>query len=323
MAASYREGVVDLGSGAYAYLQPDGGWGWSNAGLVSDGGQALLVDTLFDEALTARMLAAFTDASAIASDAIGTLVNTHANGDHTHGNALLPQAEIYASESSAREIAEFGPAALAGLKQAGASGKLGVGGEYFARVFAPFDFAGSRGKAPTRTFRKRLELAVGDKPVVLIEVGPAHTGGDVIVHSPKDKAVFTGDILFIESTPIMWAGPVSNWIAACELILALDVDTIVPGHGPLTDKAGVRKVKDYLLFIDREARRCYDAGLSSEAAAQEIALGEFDAWGDAERIAVNVETLYRGYRGTRQPSDPVEMFARMARLEAVRRRARG
>ena len=41
-------GLHDLGRGCYAYLQPDGSWGYSNAGLIADSGQTLLVDTLFD-----------------------------------------------------------------------------------------------------------------------------------------------------------------------------------------------------------------------------------------------------------------------------------
>src|SRR5580658_361282 len=44
----YTKGAHDLGNGCFAYLQPDGTWGWSNAGLVTDGGETLLVDTLFD-----------------------------------------------------------------------------------------------------------------------------------------------------------------------------------------------------------------------------------------------------------------------------------
>ena len=59
------------------------------------------------------------------------------------------------------------------------------------------------------------------------------------MYVPADKTLFTGDILFIDGHPIMWAGPVENWIAACETILAMDVETIVPGHGPVTDKKGV------------------------------------------------------------------------------------
>lgn len=114
--APFKKGLVDLGSGAWAWLQPDGGWGWSNAGLVVDGEEALLVDTLFDEPLTAGMLKAMADATGFGADDIGQVVNTHANGDHTHGNALLGGAEIIASEASAHEMAEFSPQALAMFK---------------------------------------------------------------------------------------------------------------------------------------------------------------------------------------------------------------
>ena len=52
----YQKGLCDLGNHTYGYLQPDGGWGWSNAGLVCDGDESLIVDTLFDEDLTNVML---------------------------------------------------------------------------------------------------------------------------------------------------------------------------------------------------------------------------------------------------------------------------
>ncbi|OYW87988.1 MAG: MBL fold metallo-hydrolase, partial [Hyphomonas sp. 32-62-5] len=233
----YTKGLKDIGNGLYAWLQPDGGWGWSNAGLIRDGDASLLVDTLFDMALTREMLDAMADATGIGADKIGTIVNTHANGDHCHGNGCCPQAEIIASEASAKEMAEVPPAMLAQFKKMGA--QLGPAGSYFADIFAPFDFENVDERTPTKTFSGTLDLKVGDKAVKLIEVGPAHTGGDVLVLVPGDKAVFTGDILFIDGTPLMWAGPVANWIRACETIIAMDVDVIVPGHGPVTDKAGV------------------------------------------------------------------------------------
>ena len=79
----FRKGLEDLGNGAYAYIQPDGSWGWSNAGLIVDGEESLLVDTLFDEKLTADMLATMKDATGLGAGDITTLVNPHANGDHT------------------------------------------------------------------------------------------------------------------------------------------------------------------------------------------------------------------------------------------------
>jgi glyoxylase-like metal-dependent hydrolase (beta-lactamase superfamily II) len=313
----YTKGLKDIGNGLYAWLQPDGGWGWSNAGLIRDGEASLLVDTLFDMALTRDMLSAMEDATGIAAGKIGTIVNTHANGDHCHGNGCCPQAEIIASEASAREMAEVPPATLAMFKAAGA--KLGPAGAYFADVFAPFDFENVEERTPTKTFSGVMDMRVGDKAVRLIEVGPAHTGGDVLVHVPGDKAVFTGDILFINGTPLMWAGPVANWIRACETITRMDVDVIVPGHGPITDKAGVRRVADYLAYVDREARKRFEAGLPVRDAALDIALCEFSSWGDAERIAVNVDSLYREYRGDGKVTPVIELFALMAEVRDARR----
>ena len=316
---AFRHGLADLGRGLYAWLQPDGGWGWSNAGLIVDGDQSLLVDTLFDEPLTAGMLRAMQSATGIAPESIGTLVNTHANGDHTHGNALVPNAEIVATAAAAREMAELPPAMVARLMAGAAAGQLGPAGEMLAEVFAPFDLASARGRPPTRTFEDELELRVGDKRVVLRKLGPAHTAGDLVVHVPGDRAVFTGDILFADVTPIMWAGPVGNWLAACDWILGLDAETIVPGHGPLCDTAAVRRMADYLRYVDREARARYAAGMPALEAAQDIVLGEFRRWPDAERVAANVIALYREYSADTSPPDVVGVFAAMA---AVRRQLR-
>jgi glyoxylase-like metal-dependent hydrolase (beta-lactamase superfamily II) len=240
-------------------------------------------------------------------------VNTHANGDHCYGNQLVPNATIIASRASAAEMEELPPAALAGLvRHTRGAGALG---EFIARCFGAFDFEGIVYTPPTKTFDGALSLTVGDKQVRLIEVGPAHTKGDVLVHVPQDRVVFTGDILFIEGTPVMWAGPVSNWIEACDLILEMDVDVIVPGHGPITDRAGARAVRDYLVYIRDEARRRYDAGLPPAEAARDIALGEYANLRDGERIVINVHTLYREFSaGTLVPPSPLELFSLMSAL---------
>lgn len=316
---NYTRGLKDIGNGLYAWLQPEGGWGWSNAGLIVDGDQSLLVDTLFDMKLTADMLRAMGDATGLSPDDIGVIVNTHANGDHTHGNGCCQHAEIIASEASAREMEDVNPALLAQLLKMAPG--MGSAGAYFSEIFGMFDFAGVTERAPTRTFSGRLDLKVGDKAVELIEVGPAHTAGDVLVHVPSDRAVFTGDILFIDGTPLMWAGPVANWICACDRICGMDVDVIVPGHGPITDKAGVRRVADYLNYINTEARKRFDAGMEVREAALDIALGDFSNWGDAERIAVNVDSLYREYRGDGILTPVLGLFALMAETrEAMQNR---
>lgn len=310
----YELGLHELGDGCHAYLQPDGGWGWSNAGLVVCDGASVLVDTLFDLHLTRQMLESMASISRTAP--IATLVNTHANGDHCYGNQLVGQAEIIASVATAHEMTEVPPAMLAALN--GAPGEVG---ELFRSFFGAFDFTDIDMTLPTCTFEKRLDLEVGGRVIELIEVGPAHTRGDTIVVVPDAKVAYTGDILFIGGTPIVWAGPLSNWVAACDLMLGMDLETVVPGHGPLTDKGGIAQVRDYLAYVDSEATARQHAGLDAWDAAQEIAreIGadpSFEGWGEFGRIAVNVETVYRSLDPTHSTPDVVEQFRRMARIEA-------
>ena len=176
-----------------------------------------------------------------------------------------------------------------------------------------------RAAPPTRTFDGRLDLDVGGRDVELIEVGPAHTAGDTIVHVPDAKTVYTGDILFIGGTPIVWAGPLSNWIAACDLMLGLDVDIVVPGHGPVTDKAGVAAVRDYLAYVDARGDARFDAGLDAFDAAREIgaAIGADERFGSG-RVRPDRRQRRDGLPHARPdaPSpDVVEQFRRMAELE--------
>ena len=188
--------------------------------------------------------------------------------------------------------------------------------EFVVECFGAFEFRGIELRPPSQTFDTRLELTVGAKRVDLIEVGPAHTKGDLIVHVPADRVAFTGDILFVGSHPIVWEGPVSNWITACDKLLELDVDVIVPGHGPLTDKAGVEQTRQYWLTLMAAARSGLPAGASPEAVARELLKNGYADWGEAHRLIVNLETIYRELRGDRSPRDPIVTFARMARWES-------
>jgi cyclase len=303
----YARGLHEVGDGVLAWLQPDGGWGWSNAGLVADGDASLLVDTLFDLRLTGEMLDAMRRAVP-AADAIDVVVNTHANGDHCWGNQLVRHADIVATEGCAAEMLELPPAVLAGLADEPPPGALG---ELTARMFGPFEFGDIEVVPPTTTFAGELELTVGDTAVRLIEVGPAHTRGDAIVHLPGPGVVFTGDILFNGGHPIVWAGPVDNWVAACDTVIDLAPEVVVPGHGPVCDVAAVRGERDYFTFLQREVPPRAEAGMTPLEAARDIDLGTFRALGERERFVVNVAAVYRDL-GHEVPPDAVSALAAMA-----------
>ena len=314
----YEHGLLDLGNGGYAWLQPDGGWGWSNAGLIVDGDQSLIIDTLFDKPLTANMLKAMRNSEPRATAEFDFLINTHANADHCNGNELVAEAEIIASQACFDELAREDPNLLRTLMERAPA--MGEVGEFLLHCFSDFDFRGINRTLPTRTFEDEMTLAVGDKSVCLKQVGPAHTAGDILAHIPDDKLVFTGDILFIEGHPIIWEGPISNWIAACDHMLALDLECVVPGHGPVTDQRGVAAMRGYLQYVAAEARKRFDAGFGMMEAARDIALTDYDSWGDAERIVVNVATLYKEFANDAEPNSITELFSLMAALHKERRR---
>jgi cyclase len=313
----YSRGAHQIADGVWAYLQPDGGWGLSNAGLVAsaDGASSLLVDTLFDLHLTGEMLSALRQATP-AAERIATVVNTHANGDHCYGNALVAGADIVASQACAEEMAALPPAALAGLMRAAPD--MGEAGAFLLDIFGRYDFDGIELVAPNRTFTGKLDLAVADRPVHLVEVGPAHTDGDVIVHVPDAGVVFTGDILFHGGHPIVWSGPIANWIAACDLLLELEgVTTVVPGHGPVTTLETVAGLKRYFEHLAAEARARCDAGMSPLEAAADIDLGPYGDLRQRERLVANVAALYREM-GADVATDPATIVGLMA---AARSRA--
>jgi glyoxylase-like metal-dependent hydrolase (beta-lactamase superfamily II) len=316
----YTKGLHEIGDGLYAWLQPDGGWCWSNAGLIVDGDATLLVDTLFDLPMTGEMLAAMR-AAVPAAKRIEKLVNTHANADHTWGNQLVRDAEIIASKGCAEEFDHFTPEFF--REMMGRTKETGVLGEFLEHCFSPFDVTGVELTPPTTIFSDEKTIKVGDRTVHLYNVGPAHTRGDILVHLPEDRLVFTGDVLFVGGHPVIWDGPIGNWRKACDRLLAMDVDVVVPGHGPIADKAEVRRFRAYLDEIEHETRQRFDAGMDEMTAARDIALTNYDDWNDAERVYANVASLYREFRGLApdQGMTPMEVFAGMAELFKLQQQA--
>jgi glyoxylase-like metal-dependent hydrolase (beta-lactamase superfamily II) len=309
---SFETTLHELGDGLFAYVQGDGGWGLSNAGLVTAPGTSMLIDTTFDRRCAERMLAELTPITA--GHPIESAANTHGNGDHCFGNASLPGAiPVYATRAADAELRVVTPEVLALLEHIDDSPEWR---SYWARTLGRFDFTETELRLPTDTFAGRLDLKVGDREVAIIEVGPAHTAGDAILVVPDARVVFTGDILFSNGTPIVWQGPIQNWLDACEQIESWHPRTLVPGHGPLCGTGGLADTKRYLNYVRDEARARHAEGMSAAEAAYDIDISDFRDWGDPERIVVNVETAYRELQPDRPAPPSPELFLGMARWAA-------
>jgi glyoxylase-like metal-dependent hydrolase (beta-lactamase superfamily II) len=306
--------LESLADGVFACLQPDRGLGYSNSGLVDRGG-GLVVDTFWDLAHTRDLIAAY---ARVWRGQPGRVVNTHSNGDHCWGNQLFADAEIIGHRLCAEGFGKESPAMLQAVRRAASSSDAALAS--LGRKLADWDFSGIELRPPNRLIEDRLTLHLDDVTVELLYVGPAHTAGDVIVHLPRQRIVFTGDALFRRCTPIGWEGTYANWFAALDRIVALEPSVIVPGHGPLCGVEGPKKMKAYLEYVRAESQRFFEQGLSALEAAKRIDLGPYAGWTEPARLVFNVARAYRELRGEPfdAPIDAVALFREMYELEQAR-----
>lgn len=294
----WKTGLVEVGPKVFAYVQATGESGVSNAGLIVGGDSAMAVDALMLPSMTRRYVQAIRKAT---RKPIAHLVNTHHHLDHTGGNRFFKGATIVSHARCREALAPgFPPVPL-----------LQRFMPHFAREFPLLKLS-----LPTVTFEDRMVIHDGQREIHLWHPGyQAHTVGDAVVHLPKEKILFAGDIAFYYVTPLAFQGHVGNWIKAANRLLAFDADVIVPGHGPIGTKADLRKMRNYLSLLRREAKKRFDAGMPVEAAARDIKLGVYSRWREAERILPNVMRCYQEFRQElEQPMDLKWMIDGMARF---------
>ena len=297
----------ELARDVYACLQEERGLGTSNSGLVNRGG-GLVVDTFWDLPHTRELIAQY---ARVWKAPARRVVNTHHNGDHCWGNQLFPAAEIIGHRLCAASFGKERPEFMQMLRDAGTSDDPVL--RHMAYLLRNWDFTGIELRPPTTLVDDRLVLDLDGIAVHLIYVGPAHTAGDLLVHLPAERVVFTGDILFRLCTPVGWEGTFARWIAALDTIVALDPAVIVPGHGPVCGVEGPREMKAYLEYVRAEATRFFEAGLPALEAAKRIDLGPYAGWTEPERIVFQVDRAYRELGGEPwdAPLDATALFRGM------------
>jgi glyoxylase-like metal-dependent hydrolase (beta-lactamase superfamily II) len=255
----------------------------ANSGLINLGG-GVVIDTQRDLAHARRMIEMF---GRVWAGMPTCVINTHEDAGHVWGNQLFKGAEIIAHRSVPCRMRQ---------------------------VVRPED--GIELVLPTTLFDVRYELELDGTEVHLIYVGPCHQAGDTIVHVPKERVVFAGDVVFRHCTPIGWTGTYDKWFACLDLVLDLDPEVIVPGHGPLCGIEGAAEMRAYLEYVRGESRRHFDAGLTSLDAARRIGFGPYGEWRAPARLFVNVERAYREFRNE-PPDAPWDTVATVDAIHEV------
>lgn len=210
----------------------------ANAGIVIGRDGILVVDTLISAKEGQRFLA---DIRKVSDKPIKYVVNTHTHLDHAFGNCVFEKlgASVISHEADRKYLDKAGEGTL---KNASAFG------------LTPEAMAGTEIAYPKVTFSDRLSVDLGGETVELIRTAPSHTAGSLIVYLPAKKLLFSGDILFTDFHPFLADGDIAGWTKTIDGMLAMDVEKIIPGHGPLSTKKDLREMKEYLVLFDAKAR---------------------------------------------------------------------
>lgn len=295
-APVWETGLVRIAEGVYAYQQGGGpgksNEGISNAGVIIGPKGILIIDSLGAPLHAKNLIRAIRQVEP--AKPFVKAVITHFHPDHILGLPFFPEMEILAHEFCRRAMLALPTSA------------------YWARTYPKPIWDKKEGWAdggeplrvvsPTITISDRMSLYIGDTEIQLISMAPGHTYGDVAVYLPAHKILFAGDIAFHWVAPFLNSGHATSWITYVEKLLAMDVETIVPGHGPIGTKRELAAMRDYLLMLKGEARLRFNSGMSPGRASADIKLGRFATLiGAEQRMPMNVVRLYAEFSNTLTP----------------------
>lgn len=259
-----------------------------------------------------------TEIKSVTDQPVKFLINTHHHGDHTGGNAtFLKIAYILAHENvrtnmlhqPEQTIANLTAAiereekAAADLKQTDPS-KAAESEKRIqtmrdqldkAKAIKPEDIP-----APNITFQKEVRLYIGNEEVQVFHVKRGHTNGDSIVYFPGQKVVHMGDLFFNNVIPFIdrpGGGDTGEWIQTLDAALArVDPQAkFIPGHGEVTDAAGLRAFRQYLVDLRAAVADALEKNpdLAKDAAMKQIKLDQYKSFsGYDQRFALNVGVVY-------------------------------
>lgn len=256
--ASAQEGLTKIADNVYSYIgQKDASPAHSfaaNAGIVIGRDCVLVIDTLISAKEGERFLA---DIRKISDKPIKYVVNTHTHLDHALGNCVFAKlgATVISHDADRNMLATQGADIL---KNAGNYG------------LKPEDMAGTEIVVPTLAFSDQLTINLGGEEVRLIRTAPSHTAGSLVVYLAAKKLLFSGDILFTDFHPFLVDGNFDGWAKTLDNLLTMDIERIVPGHGPLSTKKDLLEMKEYLILFDSKAHELAAGSQDADAIAAQM-----------------------------------------------------
>ena len=168
------------------------------------------------------------------------IINTHYHLDHTHGNSAFDVGTRVVATNRTRHHLEQTDMAY---------------------------FAGAEALMPNETFDDVMDFNLGNKTLRLMHPGRGHTDGDLVVLMVEDKTIHTGDLYFYHHYPnidLEAGGSVQAWSSSIDQIMQLDFDHVIPGHGPVTGRQGLKQFQAFIVQLAAIGKWALKEGISLE-----------------------------------------------------------
>jgi len=257
--ASYPMKAEKVGPDVYAIISParnlpdpeNKGWNSNSAFFVTPQG-VLLFDTGSSQGIGESLKKTI---RSVTNKPVKWIINSHSHGDHWLGNAAFKDTspEIYASEIVSEKI-------------------LTEGDDWIDRFSRMTN--GSTGNSeialPTHQVNAKKEFLFGGRKVVMFLSNNSHSPGDIILYMPVEKILFTGDVVYSDRMPSTFAADVRHWIETLKYMEELNPNAVVPGHGIVTDKKGLNRLRSLLTDYWDEVKIQVKAGKTAEQSLESV-----------------------------------------------------
>jgi len=295
-----------LADGLYVSIASDTGAATCNAGIVDLGDRTLIFDPFLTPTAAEGLRAA---AAQLTSRPAAYVVNSHYHNDHIRGNQVFSvDTEIISTTLTRELIATKGvneirwdtgnsPEQLHVFEE-----RLKTETDANTRKDIAFWVAYHRSiieslpmlelRLPNWTFDKRLVFHGSRRTAEVITFGGGHTESDSILYLPAERIAFMGDLLFIGCHPYLADGDPQEWLRSLARIESLDLETFVPGHGPVGTADDLALMRQYITELEALAAEVVEAEGSADKAAERAIPSRFEMWCFARFFPTNMRFLH-------------------------------
>tara|TARA_B100000586_G_scaffold235703_1_gene186206 strand:+ start:665 stop:1507 length:843 start_codon:yes stop_codon:yes gene_type:complete len=268
--------IVELEAGVFARLHE----GLTNAGIIIGDDSVLVIDSLRVPSFARDLIQ---DVKTITEKPIGFVIDTHSHWDHSWGNEEFPEATIIGHKNCYAEMID-----------------MEWNEEWRKKVVSSNDPWSEEGNLvnitpPNMTFETSMQLYFGGREIDLKYFGRAHTSGDIYIHLPKEKIVFTGDVAQDGGVPYLGDCYPADWPETDNQLASLPIERFMSGHGPIGDHNALVEAKDFIHTLVDSVKHAIADGQDSLQASKYVInemSPKYGDWRSFDRIGENLPSVY-------------------------------